>query len=113
MNIPFSSCEKVQPLVFGLQVRFDAHAGKGDELAAVLLEAANALRRLDECVLYVIGRIPGEPEAVLVHEVWASAGDHRAALEREDTKAAIERGRPLIAGVTDRVEFEPVGGKGL
>src|SRR4051795_11309421 len=99
--------------MFGTQGRFDAQPGKGDELAAILLEAANALRRLDDCLLYVVGRLPEEPDAVLVYEVWTSAEAHRASLDREDTKAAIARGRPLIAGMSDRVEFEPAGGKGI
>jgi quinol monooxygenase YgiN len=99
--------------VYGLQGRFEAQPGKGDELAALLLEAANAMRRLDDCLLYVVGRLPDKPEAVLVYEVWSSAQAHRASLDREETKAAIERGRPLIAGMSERVEFEPVGGKGI
>jgi quinol monooxygenase YgiN len=99
--------------MYGLQGRFTAQPGKGDDLAALLLEAANALGRLEECRLYVIGRIAGDPDAVLVYEVWDSAEAHRASLDREDTKAAIERGRPLIAGMSDRIEFEPAGGKGL
>ena len=77
------------------------------------LEAANALRRFDDCLLYVVGRLPDEPDAVLVYEVWTSAEAHRGSLDREETKAAIARGRPLIAGMSDRVEFEPAGGKGI
>src|SRR3954451_25247858 len=99
--------------MFGLQGRFTAQPAKGDDLAAVLLEAANALRRSDECLLYVIGRVRDDPDAVLVYEVWESAEAHRASLGREETKAAIARGRPLIAGMSDRVEFEPAGGKGI
>jgi quinol monooxygenase YgiN len=99
--------------MYGLQGRFTAQPGKGDELAALLLEAANAMRRLDDCLLYVIGRVPDEADAVLVYEVWASSEAHTASLDNEETKAAIARGRPLIAGMSDRVEFEPAGGKGL
>jgi quinol monooxygenase YgiN len=101
------------PRVYGLQGRFTAQPGKGDELAALLIGAANAMRRLDDCLLYVIGRLPDEPDAVLVYEVWTSSEAHRASLDNEETKAAIARGRPLIAGMSDRVEFEPAGGKGL
>jgi len=99
--------------VYGLQGRFTAQPGKGDELAALLLEAAAALRSHDDCLLYLIGRVPGEPDAVLVYEVWTSSEAHRASLDLESTKEQIARGRPLIAGMSDRVEFEPAGGKGL
>jgi quinol monooxygenase YgiN len=68
---------------------------------------------LDDCLLYVIGRLPDDPDAVLVYEVWTSAEAHRGSLDQPATQEAIGRGRPLIAGMSDRVEFEPAGGKGL
>jgi quinol monooxygenase YgiN len=109
VNIHFRKLRRV----YGLQGRFDAQPGKGDELAAILLEAAEGLGTHDDCLLYVIGRLPDEPEAVLVYEVWTSSEAHRASLDLDETKAAIARGRPLIAGMSGRVEFEPAGGKGV
>jgi quinol monooxygenase YgiN len=101
------------PRVYGLQGRFTAQPGRGDELAAILLEAASAMAALDDCLLYVIGRLPDEPEAVLVYEVWTSSDAHAASLDVQGTQEMIARARPLIAGMSDRVEFEPAGGKGL
>jgi quinol monooxygenase YgiN len=112
VNILLRCCESL-PAVYGLQGRFTAQPGRGDELAALLLEAADALGSHDDCLLYVIGRVPEDPDAVLVYEAWTSAEAHRASLELESTKEAIGRGRPLIAGMSERVEFEPAGGKGL
>ena len=99
--------------MFGLQARFTAQPEKGDELAELLLEAAAALRSHDDCLLYVIGRDRDDRDAVLVYEVWTSSEAHRASLELDSTKEQIARGRPLIAGVSDRVEFTPSGGKGI
>jgi hypothetical protein len=47
-----------------------------------------------------------------VSEVWGSAEDHAASLTGEETRALIERARPLIAGM-EHVVLTPVAGKGL
>jgi quinol monooxygenase YgiN len=99
--------------VYGLQGRFTAQPGKGDELAAILLEAAGSMSALDDCLLYVIGRVPDAPDAVLVYEAWTSQEAHDASLDVEGAQEMIARARPLIAGMSDRVEFKPVGGKGV
>ena len=99
---------------FGLHGRLLAAPGKGDELEAILLGAAEALKADDECLLYVVSRQPDEPEAVWVTEAWTSSEAHRASLENEQTRALIQRALPLIAGMPDRgIELRPVGGKGL
>jgi quinol monooxygenase YgiN len=98
---------------FGLFGKIITHAGKRDEFAELLLEAAKALESIPGCELYVVSISPTEPNAILVTEVWKSAEDHKASLALESTRAAIERGRPLIAGFEQRTEFQPLGGKGL
>ena len=100
--------------LFGLHGRLLAQPGKGDELAAILLEAAEALETGDDCLLYVVSRQPDNPEAVWVTEAWTSREAHRASLEDEETRAMIQRAMPLIAELPERsVELRPVGGKGL
>jgi quinol monooxygenase YgiN len=98
---------------FGLFGKISAQPGKGDELAALLLEAAEGLGANDDCELYVVHRSAEEPDAVWVSEVWTSEEAHRASLDDEAVKAAIARGRPLIAGVSDQVRTEVAGGKGI
>jgi quinol monooxygenase YgiN len=100
--------------LFGLHGRLLAQPGKGDELEAILLEAAEALDAEDDCLLYVVSRQPDDPEAVWVTEAWTSPEAHRASLENEATRALIQRAMPLIAELPERsIELRPVGGKGL
>jgi quinol monooxygenase YgiN len=100
--------------LFGLHGRLLAQPGKGDELEAILLEAAEALDAEDDCLLYVVSRQPDDPEAVWVTEAWTSREAHRASLEDEATRALIQRAMPLIAELPERsIELRPVGGKGL
>jgi quinol monooxygenase YgiN len=99
---------------FGLHGRLLAQPGKGDELEAILLEAAEALNANDDCLLYVVSRQPDSPAAVWVTEAWTSREAHRASLEDEATQAMIQRAMPLIAELPERsIELQPVGGKGL
>jgi hypothetical protein len=55
----------------------------------------------------------------LIGKITATAGQrdtlasHQASLGSPAVKAAITRGRPLIAGLSNRVETIPLGGVGL
>src|SRR4051812_48363272 len=99
--------------MFGMHGCINAHPGQGDALAAILLEAAEAARDDDACLLYFVSRSPEDDDAIWVTEAWTDRAAHGAALEAEATKAMIARARPLIAGFSERSEFRPVGGKGL
>ncbi len=97
---------------FGLYGKIIAQAGQRDALVLVLLEAAAALEHVPGCELYIVNTSPTEPDVVWVTEVWNSQADHQASLTRDEVKALIQRGRPLIAG-GERIELVPRGGKGL
>jgi quinol monooxygenase YgiN len=98
--------------MFGMHGYFKAQPGKGDELAAILLEAAEALRTNEACLLYVVSR--GEHEdTIWVSEAWTDREAHDASLRAPGVPETIARARPLIAGMNGRAEFTPLGGKGL
>ncbi len=98
---------------YGLIGKLSAIAGQGDTLAGHLLEAAAALEELATCLMYVVSRDPADPDAVWVMEVWESADAHRGSLELRAVQELIARARPLIAGMGERFELTPIGGKGL
>jgi quinol monooxygenase YgiN len=100
-------------LVFGMHGCFKAEPGKGPELEAILLEAADALRADERCLLYVVSRGIDDPDAIWVSEAWTDREAHDASLRAPGTPEMIARARPLIAGMEGRAEFAPVGGKGL
>jgi quinol monooxygenase YgiN len=52
-------------------------------------------------------------DALWITEVWDSQESHRASLKLPSVQDAIAKGRPLIAGFSNRVETEPLGGHGL
>ena len=98
---------------FGLCGVMKAQPGQRDALLDLLLEAANVVADRPGCELWIVNRMPDDPDAIWVTEVWRNEADHAASLTKEDVRAVISRARPLIAGFGERFTLEPVGGKGL
>lgn len=92
---------------------FEAQPGKGQLLASLLLEAADALGDNPDCLLYLISRSPDASDSVWVFEVWMDKDAHAASLQDDRVIEVIGRARPLIAGTSAAEELIPVGGKGL
>jgi len=92
---------------------FKAQPGKGEELAGILLEAAEGLRADERCLLYVVSHDLAQPDMVWVTEAWTDRDAHDASLRAPGVPEMIARARPLIAGLEGRAEFTPLGGKGL
>ena len=99
--------------MYGLMGKIRAHEGGGEKLLTYLLRAAQELATLENCYLYVVSRDNTDADAVWVTEIWHSSEDHQASLAHEAIQTLIASARPLIAEMTNRTEFEPVGGKGL
>ncbi|MBL8146781.1 MAG: antibiotic biosynthesis monooxygenase [Anaerolineae bacterium] len=99
--------------MYGLFGKFTAQAGQRETLLAHLLEAAAQMKAVEGCLLYVVGRATDDLDGIWISEVWRSQTDHQGSLALPATQALITVARPLIAGMSGRVEYEPVGGKGL
>lgn len=99
--------------LYGMHGRIPAQPGKGDELEAILLAAAEGLRADPQCLLYVVFRDDADPDTVCVTEAWTSQDAHAASLQQESVKAQIAQAMPLLAGRPDAAVLRPVGGKGL
>ena len=100
---------------YGVYTKFVAQPGQRDALVALLLEAAHGMEGSAgaACEVYIVNTSPDEAEAIWVTEVWGSREAHTASLALPETRAAIAWAMPLIAGVTQQITVEPVGGKGL
>lgn len=96
--------------MFGLIGKFTAHAGKRDELAAILTEGVAGM---PGCLSYVVATDPTDSNVIWITEVWDSKQSHEASLTLPSVQEAIAKGRPLIAGMDMVAQTEPVGGHGL
>lgn len=99
---------------FARYAKATARPGQGDALADLLLQAAEATRQAPGSELYIVNRVPGEPDIVWVTELWASeaAMNDALAVAQADQSDLIGQVMELVAA-WDRVDLEPVGGVGL
>jgi quinol monooxygenase YgiN len=96
--------------MYGLIGKMTATSGQRDALAAILLGGTGAM---PGCLSYIIAADPADGDALWITEVWDNPESHKASLQLPEVQAAIAKGRPLIAGFSNRVETIPLGGHGL
>jgi quinol monooxygenase YgiN len=96
--------------MYGLIGKVNCVPGQRDALAALLLEGSQAM---PGCLSYVVAADPADSEALWITEVWDSQASHQGSLSLPTVQAAIAKGRPMIAGFSNRVETVPIGGHGL
>ena len=96
--------------MFGLIGKVTAVAGKRDELVSILVGGVNSM---PGCLSYIVANDPADADGLWITEVWDNEASHKASLSLPQVKEAISKGRPLIAGFSNRVVTTPVGGHGL
>jgi len=109
LPLPVAANAREQAM-YGLIGKFKAVAGKRDELIAILLADTGGM---PGCLSYIVAEDPNDPDGIWITEVWTDQEAHRASLELPSVKAAIAKGRPLIASFEAHHEVRPVGGVGL
>ncbi len=101
----------------GRYVKFAALPGRGEEVANLLLRAADSLREAPGCELYVINRSAVNPDEVWVTELWMDQESLDASLEQlrsDEGRAQIAEVMALLDPNTppERIDLEPLGGIG-
>lgn len=93
--------------MFGLIGKMIAKPEKRDELIAILIEGVDSM---PGCLSYIVAQDPTDPDALWITEVWQSEAHHRASLSLPQVRAAITKGKPLIASFAESHTTMPVGG---
>lgn len=100
-------------MLFGLFGKMTAVEGKRDALATNLLRAADLMKGVPGCLLYVVNTSDAEPNAVWVTEIWQDEAAHGASLSMPGVRSLITETMPLLASAPEGTRFTPIGGKGL
>jgi len=98
---------------FSLFGKFIVQEGKRDTMVNILLEAAELMKNLDECEIYLVNISENEPNCVYVYEVWSNENAHQASLTLEVTQTLIKRAKPIITGIERISTLQTRGGKGI
>lgn len=96
--------------MYGRIGKMTAVAGQRDALIDVLLDGQ---KDMPGCRSYVVAKDATDSDGIWITEVWDSEASHKASLALPAVRAAIAKGRPLIAGFGSSVVTTPVGGQGL
>jgi len=94
---------------YGLIGQMIAQPGRRAALVAILGEGAGSM---PGNIAYLIGEDAVNPDAIWIVELWDSKDAHMASLQLPEVRAAIAKGRPLVAGFGTRAEFKPVAKAG-
>jgi quinol monooxygenase YgiN len=98
---------------FSLFGKFTVQEGERDTMVEILLEAAESMRNLNECEIYLVNISESEPNCVYVYEVWCNENAHQASLTLESTQNLIKRAKPIITGMERISTLNTKGGKGI
>lgn len=100
-------------MLFGMFGKLTATSGKRDALAANLLRAADLMKNVPGCLMYVVNTSNDEPDTVWVTEIWQDEKAHGASLSIPGVRDLINETMPLLASAPEGTRFTPIGGKGL
>ena len=110
---PKSSAMTTPQNKYGLTGIMKAKAGKGDELAAILLEASQLVSSAKGLHIYVVAQDAADQDSILITEVWDSKEDHDNSLKMAGVKELIARAMPIIDGKPEGKNLKVWGGKGV
>ncbi|WP_284295737.1 putative quinol monooxygenase [Thalassotalea loyana] len=91
---------------YGLISKIVAIPGKREELADILV---NGTQGMPGCISYVIAKDPQDADALWITEVWQSQTMHQSSLSLPTVQDAMIKGKPLIDGILERIETQPIG----
>ncbi|AYB33918.1 putative quinol monooxygenase [Chryseolinea soli] len=98
---------------YGFTGSFKTKPGKGADMIAILLQAAESVRTAKGCHLYIISQDEKDPDNIHVFETWDSREDHDNSLKMEDSKGLIAQAMPLLEGKPQGMSLKVFGGAGL
>lgn len=81
---------------------------KPGQRAALIAALADGSGSMPGNFAYLIGEDSANADAIWIVEIWSDKDAHAASLQLPAVRAAIAKGRPLIAGFGTRAEFKPV-----
>ncbi len=88
-----------------------ARAGKGAELADLMLAVAESQEADPGCLLYLLNRQADDPDTLWVTELWRSQADLDASIEALEGNDEVAAVRALVAD-GGMIELDLLGGKG-
>ncbi|MEO0469921.1 MAG: putative quinol monooxygenase [Bacteroidota bacterium] len=98
---------------YGLHGKLKATVGNADQLANILLQAAELVSQAKGCQVYAIGTDDTDPHSVWITEIWDSKDDHDNSLQLPGVRELIGQAMPLLDGPPEKGQVLTIlGGAG-
>ena len=98
---------------FGYYGSLRAKDGERTALAEILLQAAEVVKELPGCRIYLINMDNVDPDLLRITEVWDSKQDQLASLGNDEVRELIGKAMPLMTEEQEKgIEMTVVGGLG-
>lgn len=96
---------------YALHGMLQASKGNGQQLANILLEAAEIVSKSSDCKAYIVSVSKENEDAVWVTEVWTNKAAHDATLQAPEVMQLIGKAMPILATMpTGGQHLEVLGG---
>ena len=99
--------------MYAMTGKLISQKGKRPQLVTILREAAEIVRDISECKMYVVCEDTTNENAVWVFEAWDDQQAHDNSLQSERTRNLISQAKPLLAAAPDGAELTVIGGHGI
>ena len=97
-----------------LHGKLKAKTNQVENLAKILLDAADLISEASGCQLYVVGSDSNEPNTVFVTEIWDTKENHDLSLHIPGVRELIMEAMPLLDGPPAKgQEIQLFGGHGI
>jgi quinol monooxygenase YgiN len=98
---------------YALLNKLTAKPGKRDEVMKILLEASKPFDDNPACMLYLVYKDVKDPNVIWVEDLWTNKDNHTATMTTPEVRSFVSQAIPLLEGMPEQIEIEPVGGKGV
>ncbi len=95
---------------YGLNGSMKTRPGERDAVIGIVLAGVERLRDAG-CLAYIVTE--GDPDEIVIFEVWESKQHHLDSLQLPEVREAIVKAMPLLTGEFSSREVNVVGGLGL
>lgn len=99
---------------YGLHGCLTAKSGQAIALSTLLLQAAELMKEIKGCELYMVSVDKKNPSYIWVTEIWDSKAHHDASLQSEAIRELIAKAMPLLDDAPQKgQELNILGGLGV
>ena len=97
---------------FGMVGKLSTEPQDRETLIGILMEAAELVKEVEGCHLYIVSKDMDDAGAVWVMELWESQEAHDRSLTLAGVRELIGKAMPILKGSPEGAKLSPIIGMG-